>query len=140
MSLTRGRGLLDLAGMSWLPFLEPLLRIEEYQKDDRFVVRAEIPGIDPAKDVTVIAEDGLLRIAAVRLEATKDEGRTEFRYGTFHRTVPLPPGTKEDTINASYANGILEITMAVGWPAHVGRTIPIAVPNGTNGTKQVKKS
>lgn len=141
MLLTRKRGLFDLADLSWFPFLEPVLRIEEYQKDDRFVVRAEIPGIDPAKDVTIIAEDGLLRIAAVRQEETKDESRTEFRYGTFHRTVPLPPGAKEDTISASYADGILEITMAIAEPAHVGRAIPVAVPKGANGQpKQVKKS
>lgn len=64
-----------------------------------------------------------------------------FRYGTFHRTVPLPPGTKEETISASYADGILEITMKVGQPAHVGRTIPIAVGSAGNGQpKQVKKS
>ncbi|HZM84399.1 MAG TPA: Hsp20/alpha crystallin family protein [Candidatus Limnocylindrales bacterium] len=135
---TRRRALFDLADLSWFPFLEPVLRLEEYHKDDRFVVRAEIPGIDPAKDVTVTAEHGLLRIAAVRLEETKDEGRTEFRYGTFHRSVPLPPGTKEETIHACYANGILEITMAIGEPAPAGRTIPIAVTNGQ--PKLVKKS
>jgi HSP20 family protein len=141
MLLTRKRGLFDLADLSWFPFLEPVLRIEEYQKDDRFVVRAEIPGIDPAKDVTVTTEDGLLRINAVRQEETKDEGRTEFRYGTFHRTVPLPLGAKEETIGASYADGILEITMKVGQPAHVGRTIPIAAGSTGNGQpKQVKKS
>jgi HSP20 family protein len=113
-----------------------VLRIEEYQKDDRFVVRAEIPGIDPAKDVTVTTEDGLLRIAAIRLAETSDECRTEFRYGTFHRSVPLPPGTKEETINASYTNGILEITMAIGEPSHLGRTIPVAVTKAANVTKK----
>ena len=142
MLLTRRRGLFDLADLSWFPFLEPILRIEEYQKDDRFVVRAEIPGIDPAKDLTIITEDGLLRINAVRQEETKDESHTEFRYGTFHRTVPLPLGAKEDTITATYTNGILEITMAVGEPpAHAGRTIPVTVPDGANGKpQQVKKS
>jgi len=141
MLLTRRRGLFDLTDRSWFPLLEPVLRIEEYQKDGRFVVRAEIPGIDPAKDLTVVTEDGLLRINAVRLEETKDEGRTEFRYGTFHRTVPLPPGTKEETIVANYTNGILEITMKIGQPAHDGRAIPIAVGSAGNGQpKQVKKS
>lgn len=137
MLLTRRRGLFDLADLSWFPFLEPVMRIEQYQEEDRFVVRAEIPGVDPANDVTVITEDGLLRIVAVRLGQTKDDSHTEFRYGTFHRTVPLPPGTKEETINASYNDGILEITMKIGQPAHVGRSIPIAVANGQ--PKQAKK-
>jgi HSP20 family protein len=144
MLLTRRRGLFDLADLSWFPFLEPVLRIEEYQKDGRFVVRAEIPGIDPAENLTVVTEDGLLRINAVRQEETKDDAHTEFRYGTFHRTVPLPPGTKEETISATYANGILEITMAVGEPSHIGRAIPVAAVKTTDGVKaqpkQVKKS
>jgi HSP20 family protein len=137
MLLTRKRSVFDLADLAWFPFLEPVLRIEEYRDDDRFVVRAEIPGVDPAKDVTILAEDGLLRIGAVRLEETKDEARTEFRYGTFHRTITLPPGTREDTITAAYANGILEITMKIGEPRQSSRTIPIAVTNGQ--PKQVKK-
>ena len=140
MLLTRRRGMLafgDLADLSWFPFVEPVIRIEEYQKDDQFVVRAEIPGIDPAKDVSILTQDGVLRLGVVRLEETKDEYRSEFRYGTFHRTVTLPPGTKEETISANYTNGILEITMTVGEPQHIGRTIPIAVTNGQ--PKQIKK-
>lgn len=142
MLLTRKRGTLalhDLADLSWFPFVEPVIRIEEYQKDDLFVVRAEIPGVDPAKDISITTEDGVLRLGAIRLEETKeDETRTEFRYGTFHRSITLPLGYKEETITATYANGVLEITMKVGEPTHVGRTIPIAIPNGQ--PKQVKKS
>lgn len=141
MLLTRKRGGFDLTDLTWFPFLEPVLRIEEYRDDDKFVVRAEIPGVDPAKDLTILAEDGFLRIGAVRLEETRDEGRTEFRYGTFHRTVALPPGAKEDTIAASYTNGILEIKVEVGEPKQAGRAIPIAVTDSTGGQpKEVKKS
>jgi len=141
MLLTRKRGTLmlhDLADLSWFPFVEPVIRIEEYQKDGKYVVRAEIPGIDPAKDISITTDDGLLRLSAARLEETKEEGRTEFRYGTFHRTVTLPPGTNEDTISATYANGVLEITMTVGEPTQTRRTIPIAVTNGQ--PTKIKKS
>lgn len=133
-----GLALPDLADLSWFPFVEPVIRIEEYQKDDRYVVRAEIPGIDPAKDVDIVTRDGYLRLVVVRMEETKEQGRTEFRYGTFHRTVALPPGTKEETIAANYTDGILEITMKVGEPKDNGKHIPIAIGNGQ--PKQVKKS
>jgi len=134
MLLTRKRTLAwpDLAELSWFPFLEPVIRIEEYQADDKFYVRAELPGVDPAKDVEVTAEEGYLRLAVVRMEQSEEAlgGRSEFRYGTFHRTIALPPGTKEDTISAKYTNGILEITTTIGEPVHTSKTIPIAVGNG----------
>jgi HSP20 family protein len=127
-----------LAELSWLPFLDPPMRIEKYRKDDKFVVRAEIPGIDPANDVTVTAQDGVLRVSVVHLKQTEEGAYSEFRYGTFYRTVMLPLGTKEDTISANYTNGILEITTTVGGPEHAVRSIPVTVPNGQ--PKPVNKS
>ncbi len=141
MLLTRKHGTIafpDLADLSWFPFVEPVIRIEEYQRYSQYVVRAEIPGVDPAKDIAITTEDGLLRLSVARMDETRDGGRTEFRYGTFHRTVALPPGAKEDTIAASYTNGILEITMKLGDPAHAGREIPVTVTNGQ--PKPIKKS
>lgn len=134
MLLTRLRPLAwhDLADLTWFPFLEPVIRIEECRKDGVYVVRAELPGIDPAKDVEVTAADGYLRLALVRLDQSDNEqdARSEFRYGTFHRTIALPPGTKEESISAKYTDGILEITMTIGEPVHATKTIPIAIGNG----------
>jgi HSP20 family protein len=130
MLLTHGSTLAfpGLTELSWLPFLDPVIRLETYRRDDKLVVLAEIPGIDPAKDVSITTQDGVLRMGVVRIKKTEEGAHTEFRYGTFYRTVMLPLGTKEDTISASYANGILEITMTVADPAHATRSIPIAVP------------
>lgn len=125
--------------LSWLPFLEPGIRIENYVEDDRYVVRAEIPGVDPVKDVEVTYADGALRLSVVRGEEHREKsGRTEFRYGSFHRTIPLPDGARADTIAARYANGILEITVLVGEPAASGKHIPISIGNGA--AKPVKKT
>lgn len=141
MLLTRRGSTLAVPGLtelSWLPFLDPMMRLEKYRQDDKFVVRAEIPGIDPAKEASITAQDGVLRISVVHLKETEQGTYSEFRYGTFYRTVMLPPGAKEDTISASYANGILEITMTVEEPEHALRTIPVTVPNGQ--PKPAKKS
>jgi HSP20 family protein len=89
------------------------LRVEEYVDEGRLVVRAELPDIDPDTDVELSVADGVLHIRAQREERTekkdKDAYRSEFRYGSFARNVPLPQGTKEDDITASYKDGVLEI-------------------------------
>ena len=92
---------------------EDPLCIEEEMTDDSMVIRAEMPGIDPDKDVEVTVADGLLSIRAERRfeEKEEKEGRTrsEFRYGAFSRTVRVPQGINVDDITASYKDGILEV-------------------------------
>ena len=117
----------DLNGPSWFPFTEPAIRIEDDLDEDRYTVRAELPGIDPAKDVDITYADGTLRLAVTRLESQRDKGHSEFRYGTFHRAIPLPPGAKDETLSAVYKDGILEISVAIGEAHPVGRHIPVAV-------------
>ena len=92
---------------------EDLLRVEAFQEGGELVIRAEMPGIDPDKDVDISVADGMLTIKAERREEKTQEDkagyRSEFRYGMFRRTVQLPPGVKEDDIKAAYADGILEV-------------------------------
>ncbi|QWF78013.1 Hsp20/alpha crystallin family protein [Amycolatopsis sp. CA-230715] len=101
---------------AWLenpwPFAEHNpVRIEESKEDNQYVVRAELPGFDPEKNITVTAHDGLLTVRAEREAKETGDGRSEFYYGTFSRTVSLPAGADADQISAKYADGILEITM-----------------------------
>jgi len=90
-----------------------LMRLEDEMQDGHYVVRAEIPGIDPAKDVDITVRDGQLMIKAERSEKTQAEGRSEFRYGSFVRSVSLPAGANEDDIKATYDKGILTVSVAV---------------------------
>lgn len=90
-----------------------LMRLEDEMKDGRYVIRAEIPGIDPAKDVDITVRDGQLTIKAERTEKSESNGRSEFTYGSFVRTVGLPQGANENDITASYDKGILTISVAV---------------------------
>jgi HSP20 family protein len=89
------------------------LRIEEQLSDDTMVLRAELPGIDPDKDVEITVSDGLLQLRAQRrFEKTEEEkGRTrsEFRYGSFTRTIRVPRELSVDDVTASYRDGILEV-------------------------------
>ena len=96
------------------------LRVEEFMDDKTMVVRAEIPGIDPDKDVEVAIVDGELRITAERQQKTehkeKDSYRSEFQYGSFTRTVALPEGTTEADVSATYTDGVLEVRVPVREP------------------------
>jgi HSP20 family protein len=89
------------------------IRLEDELKDGRYEVRAEIPGVDPAKDVDITVRDGILTIKAERSEKKESSGRSEFTYGSFVRAVSLPQGADEDAITASYDKGILTVSMPV---------------------------
>jgi len=66
------------------------LRVEAYLQDGSYVVRAELPGVDPEKDLTVTVDSGILTIKATRREGAAGKHHSEFRYGTFSRSVTLP--------------------------------------------------
>ncbi|QQZ19674.1 MULTISPECIES: Hsp20/alpha crystallin family protein [Rhodococcus] len=97
----------------WRPFENHLIRVEEHVDDDRYTLRAELPGVDPAKDIDISVRDGQLTITAERTEKQEEGTRSEFRYGSFYRSMPLPPGAQEDDINATYTDGILTVTVPV---------------------------
>ncbi|HET6773133.1 MAG TPA: Hsp20/alpha crystallin family protein [Acidimicrobiales bacterium] len=89
------------------------MRVEQFTEDDTLVVRAELPDIDPDKDLELTVADGMLHISAHREEKTetqeKEFYRSEFRYGSFVRDLRLPEGTSDQDIAASYKDGILEV-------------------------------
>ena len=110
--------------MSGWPGFGPPIRIEDFVAEGRYVVRAELPGVDPGKDVEVDVRGGSLTIRAERGEETKVRHRSEFRYGSFERTVPLPRGGNEDDVKASYKNGVLEVSVGLGEAKPAARRIP----------------
>lgn len=114
-------------GSGLLPLLSPEIRVEQFTEDGRFLVRAELPGVDP-KEVELTVLNGVLKIHAERTEEKRDRAHSEFHYGRLLRTVLLPPGVVEDTGTATYANGVLEVTFKMGEPNEPGRHIAIEVP------------
>lgn len=92
-------------------------KVEEFEDNGAMVIRAELPDIDPDQDVDLTVVDDTLRLRAERREKSehKDKAtyRSEFRYGSFVRTLPLPAGTKEEDITATYKDGVLEVRAPV---------------------------
>lgn len=97
---------------------EPWMRVEEFVDDKTLVVRTELPGIDPEKDVQIEVTDGVLHITAQREEKSehkeKDSYRSEFRYGSFSRSMRLPVGATDADVEAIYTDGVLEIRVPLG--------------------------
>lgn len=85
------------------------IRIEEGQEDGAYVVRAELPGIDPDRDLELTVDHNVLTIRAERGEESQDKHRSEFRYGSFTRSVTLPSGVREEDVTADYDRGVLTV-------------------------------
>jgi len=97
----------------WTSLEGHMIRVEEHLDKGRYTLRAELPGVDPAKDVDISVRDGHMTIKAERTEQHKEGARSEFHYGSFYRSMPLPTGAEEDDIDATYTDGILTVTMPV---------------------------
>ncbi|GGX60281.1 Hsp20/alpha crystallin family protein [Streptomyces minutiscleroticus] len=87
------------------------IRIEEQLTDDAYLLRAELPGLDVEKDVRIDVTHDVLSLRAERGEETRERHHTEFRYGTFARSVRLPAGARVDEVRAEYKDGILTVTV-----------------------------
>lgn len=136
-------GLMRREGLEMLEPLRRLLegdveatwpRVEEYRDGNTVVIRADLPGIDPDQDVELTVADDVLHLEAERRERTehKDKGsyRSEFRYGSFSRALPLPPGCRDEDISASYRDGVLEVRVPVVDHADPPATRKIQVTRG----------
>lgn len=92
----------------WVP------RVDVKEEGDRFVLYADLPGIDP-DDIEVSMEKGLLTIKGERRSESSEEterySRVERRYGSFHRRFALPDSADPEGIQAHGRNGVLEITI-----------------------------
>ena len=104
--------------------LAPYVRIEDYMDDGTYVLRAEMPGIDPDKDVSLDIEGDVLTISGERREEKRERNRRELHYGSFTRSVQLPPDARTDEIKATYVDGVLEVRV----PAMVAEHKPLKVP------------
>jgi HSP20 family protein len=113
--------------VNWVP------AVETSTKDGQYVVRLDIPGVDP-KDVEVSVQEDNLIIRGERKSShqvkEKDYHYTEAAYGKFERRLSLPKGVDRDKVTAGYKNGVLEIS--VPRPvALAGKTIPIQIEEGS---------
>ena len=88
--------------------------VDIIEEKDRFVFRADVPGVDPA-DIDVSMENGVLTVSGERKTETRteEEGfrRVERSFGRFYRRFNLPDTADAEGIKATSSNGILEISI-----------------------------
>ncbi|MDF5710475.1 MAG: Hsp20/alpha crystallin family protein [Nostoc sp. S4] len=98
----------ERTGLTFIPAAE----IEE--TDDAIKLRLEVPGLE-SKDINIEATPESISITGERRTETRTEEngvtRSEFRYGKFHRVIPLPSQVKNDKVQAEYKNGVLHLTL-----------------------------
>jgi HSP20 family protein len=84
------------------------------EEPERFVIFADIPGVDP-KDIEIHMDKGILTLKGERtVESSKETerfSRVERAHGTFYRRFSLPDSANADGIAATGKNGVLEITI-----------------------------
>ena len=125
---------LSRSSSSWMPSTQRtgdwLPAIEAFQRGSDFVIRAEVPGMTRT-DLHVEAGDDAITIHGERKQEHREESDglfwSERSYGSFSRTIPLPPGTIADSAKATFTNGVLEVVMqAPSAEARRGRKIDIS--------------
>lgn len=94
--------------------------------DDSLVLKVELPGIT-LEEVTIEVEDGVLTISGEHEEKLDEEKdrfvRRERRYGSFYRSMLLPPGVQPEQIKATCRDGLLEVTVPLPEPGKQTVTI-----------------
>jgi HSP20 family protein len=94
--------------VSWVP------RVDIHEEKDRFVVLADVPGVDP-KDIDITAENGVLTVRGERKSEKRETEngfeRLERVTGTFVRRFTLPEGANTEQIKARQTNGVLEVSI-----------------------------
>jgi len=125
--------LADLEGSMWLP------QVEAFEREGKLIVRADLPGLNK-DDINVDITDDAIKIRGERRQEKEEneEGyyRSERSYGSFYREIPLPSGVNREEANASFRNGVLEITMPA--PARQTSSRRIEIGEGSEATQRPK--
>jgi HSP20 family protein len=100
------------------------IRIEEFRRDDRYVARFELPGVDPDTDLEVSVDAQVVTVHAERKPAGPRDCHSEFRYGLYCTHVTLPAGADDSDVIATYDGGILEVSVGFA-PEHTVRRVPV---------------
>jgi HSP20 family protein len=102
---------LDLNRPSSLSDLMHFVPVESYTENGTFVVRTDLPGVDPDKDIEVKVDGDVLTIQGERREEEHDNTHSEVRYGSFTRSMRLPKGVDASNVTARYDAGVLVVSM-----------------------------
>ena len=122
----------QLAGTGWMPAMEV------FERDGQYVIRADVPGIDPKEVEVSILNDALtIKGERKKLQEVKEKESyySEAAYGRFERRLALPKGIDPEKISARFENGVLEVSVPLPQPAS-GKKVQIEI--GGDQPEQIK--
>jgi HSP20 family protein len=118
MTTTVGR-IVEQLWPSWL-------RFSNVGAGGEFDLRADIPGVDPARDIRIWLSGDMLRVEVTRVPVRDDQVRSEFHYGRSAGAVDLPRHVDPRRLSATYNRGVLRIAS----PAAATKGCPVAIDSG----------
>ena len=90
------------------------LALDVAEQDDKFIVKASVPGINP-EDIEVTLNEGVLTIKGETKEdhEVKEENYhlRERHFGSFMRRIALPSNVDAEHVEATNENGVLTLTL-----------------------------
>ena len=123
--------LADLGTSTWLP------QVEVFERNGKLNIRADLPGLSKDDiDVDITNDAVVIRGERQQQKEENEEGyyRSERSYGSFYRAIPLPSGVKPEEANATFRDGVLEITMPA--PARQPTSRRIEIGEGSQAEQQ----
>ena len=101
--------------------------VEESRARSSYVVRAEVPGLDPVRDITVVVADNEVTIEVRRPLRGPGSDDGLFHEPAIKRRIQLPRGARDETLTATYhTDGVLELVVDLPRPAPIGRVVPVS--------------
>lgn len=111
-------------------FVSSSVRVDLEDRDDKFVLTAELPGFEK-DDIDVRVTDRTLRLEAEHAEETEEEEegkyvRRERHRASVVRSISLPETVEADDISATFNNGVLTVQLPKSEPVTQGKQIEIS--------------
>lgn len=129
---TLWKGGLSFLGAGWAPSVDVI------DAEKEFTVRAEMPGLDP-EDIHLSITDTQLILAGEKKDEHEDRWkgfvRSERRYGTFRKVLPLPAGADPRHVTADYEKGVLTIHLPKS-ELRKPRQISVSAPPGSRSREE----
>lgn len=101
-------------------------RVDTHETEDAFLVAVDLPGV-ASEDVTINLDKGVLTVTGERKSPFGLNGDAEPRYkGKFEHAFPVPDAVDTESIDATYRDGVMTITLRKSKEAQP-RQIPITV-------------
>lgn len=115
----------DQEGSGFVPAMETT------RDGDDLVLKVDLPGIDPDKDLDVELSGNVLTISGERRTENKSDGFREVRYGRFSRSIEVPEDISADAVGADYDAGVLTVRIPGAYASSTATKIKV----GSGGSR-----